>query len=129
MAVLILIACLSLALMALAMRRALPIAAGATLGWIAFQTAYDPLAACVAGITMITVCSACLDNAALSHRTLVRLSVRILECIAGALVAVLFAWWIACGLDGAGTIASSALLLISAAILGGLITMSRYQEA
>lgn len=115
MAASILNACLSIALTALAVRRALPIAAGAAIGWIALQTAHDPLAACAAGVAVFAVCSACLDTAALWHRTLVRLSVRAAECLAGAFVAVFFAWTIARAF-GHATMVQPVLLLICAAL-------------
>ena|GEM_PF-3341214 len=44
--------------MALAMRRALPIASGAATAWLALQAMLDPLAACITGIAMFGLCSA-----------------------------------------------------------------------
>lgn len=129
MAALLLIACLSLALMALIMRRALPIAFGTVPAWLALQAQHDPLAACMIGIAMLALCSTFLDHAALSHRASLRTSIRAVECIAGAVTAAFFAWTVARGFDSATTITSAAILIISAALLGGLITASRYRAA
>lgn len=129
MAALLLIACLSLALIALAMRRALPIAFGAATAWPALQAMHDPLAACMIAIAMFGLCSTLIDQAALSHRAALRFSVRAVECGAGAIVAAYCAWTIARGFDGAGTMTSAPALIISAALLGGLITASRYRTA
>lgn len=127
MAALLLIACLSLALMAFAVRRALPIAFGAATAWLALQAMHDPPAACMIGIVMLALCSTLLDHAALSHQAALRFSVRAVECGAGAIVAAFFSWTILRGFDGAETMNSAVLLALSAAMLGGLITASRYR--
>jgi hypothetical protein len=129
MAALLLIACLSVALMALAVRRALPIAIACVVLWATQQAGYDPLTACLAAAAMFAVGSMVFDRAAMSEQIPVRLVIRGLECLAGAAVAVFFAWSIAHAFGSAETTTQPALLGISAAILGGLITASRYRTA
>lgn len=129
MAALLLIACLSLALMALAVRRALPIAIACLVFWATQQAGHDLLTARLAAAAMFAVCSMLFDRAAMSVQPIMRFSFRTIECFAGALVAAFFAWSFARAFRGAEMTMQPALLGISAAMLGGLITASRYRTA
>lgn len=127
MAALLLIACLSLALMALAVQRALPIAVACVVFWATQGFVHDVLTACLAGVAALALGSALFDRATMSSHAAVRFSVRGIECLAGAFAAVVFAWSFARAFGGSETVAQPAVLLISAAILGGLIVTSRYR--
>ncbi len=127
MVTLLLIACLSVALMGLAVRRALPIAIACLFFWATQQAGYDLLTACLAAAAMFAVSSMLFDRAAMSVHSIMRFSVRAVECAAGAIVAVFLASTVASGIDNATTMTSAAVLTISAALLGGLITALRYR--
>ena len=127
MAALLLIACLSVALMALAVRRALPIAIASIVLWATQRAGHDLLTVCMAAAAVFTLCTMLFDRAAMSARVALRCSVRGLECFAGALVAVFFAWSFARSFGSAATMTGQPIMMISAALLGGLITASRYR--
>lgn len=129
MAALLLFACLSVALMALAVRRALPIAIACLVFWATEQAGYDLLTACLAAAATFAVYSMLFDCAAMSVQPIMRFSFRAIECFAGAAAAVFFAWSIAHAFGGAETMAQPALLLVTAALLGGIIVTSRYRRA
>lgn len=127
MAALLLIACLSLALMALAVRRALPIAAACIAFWAAQAFVHDLLTAFLAGVAAFALYSVLFDRAAMSVHPIMRFSFRAIECFAGVAVAVFFAWSFARSFGGTAAMTGPPIMMISAALLGGLITTSRYR--
>lgn len=127
MAVLILCAFLGSALVVLAVRRALPIAIAGTTGWAAHHTTHDPLTACAATLAALALSSVLFDRAALSENTLIRCMTRGVEIAGGIFLAALLAWSIAQVLDADQTLTQSALVSLSAAILGVLVVASRYR--
>lgn len=129
MAAPLLIACLSVALMALAMRRALPIAIACLVFWATQQAGYDLLTACMAAVAAFTLCSQLFDHASMSSHSALRFSVRGLECFAGATVAVFFVFSFARSFGGAKAMTGPPIMMISAALLGGIIVTSRYRMA
>lgn len=129
MAAFILIACLSIALIALAVRRVLPIAITCFVFWNTQHAGNDLLTTCIAAAAVFALCTMLFDSAAMSAFAVLRFSVRGLEGLAGALVAVFFAWSFAHTFDVTEAMMRPALLAISAALLGGLITVSRYRMA
>jgi len=76
---------------------------------------------------VFALCSVLFDRASMSAHGALRFSVRGLECFAGALVAVFFAWSFARSFGGAAAMTGPPIMMISAALLGGLITASRYR--
>lgn len=128
MAALLLIAFLAFALIALAVRRALPIAAACAAGWIVHQTIHDPLTACAVALATLALSSTILDWVALSRRPFVRWLVRGAETAGGVLVAMFLAWSFARAFGGEHTILQMAFICLSAGILGCLTVFSRYRS-